>query len=890
MWRRKRLLGELDQDIREHIGMETQDNIERGLSPEEARYAAIRRFGNVTRVKEETRAVWSFLWLEQLLQDMRYGLRMLHKSPGFTAVTILTLALGIGANTAIFSAAQAVFLRSMSYPDRDRLVFVSRGFPGFPQGGGNFSYPGYREMAAENTSFDAFAAFQNYGELALTDGAEPLPVQAEYVVPVYFELLGATARMGRLIRPDENRYEAAENIGVLSHGFWQRAFGSAPDVVGRTIHLNQRPLLVIGVMAETFQDAVGELDGQPSPDIWLPLGLSHELSGMVATDNRSAAILWAVARLKPGVSVQQANHDLATIAQREAQTYPATDRGFTLVARPLRDQVLGAFYSAVRLLVAGSVLVLLIGCGNVANLLLARLLARQREFAMRSALGASKQRLLRQVLAENLLLTLGAGALGLLFAVWGINALNTWAHQNLPSVLRFSLDRSILVASAAFSFLTGLLFGVAPAVMGSRVNLRVTLGQSSRQGANLGRRVASKILVTVEVAMAMTLLVAAGLLFKSFHQLTSVDLGFNKKNLLTMRIDLRAARYAEPLARVQFEKYMIEGAKTISGVVSVTIWGPAMLGRATWVMDAVPEGRDPNDPQNNLEFERHSTNPGGLQNLGIRILSGRDFTWQDTGETPLVAIVSDSLAKTLWPGQDSLGKRFHTLRYANWITVIGVAADARHRERFNLTDAANGYQPAGIGPQRDIYLPYTQRPNPAMVLALRVNGDSASVTRALRALARSIDPTAPLYDIAMLEERLAGQEKNSQSLATMTVLYASLALFLAVFGLFEVLASTIRRRTQEIGIRMALGARPVDVMSMVIREGLWLTVAGACGGLAGAALLTRLMATLLFGVKPSDPITYAIVGLLLSVVALVACYIPARRAMRVDPMVALRYE
>lgn len=460
---------------------------------------------------------------------MRYGLRMLHKSPGFTAVTILTLALGIGANTAIFSAAQAVFLRSMPCPDAGRLVFVSRGFPGFPQGGGNFSYPGYREMAAENTSFDTFAAFQNYGALALTDAAEPLRVQAEYVVPVYFELLGATARMGRLIRTDENRYGDADNVVVLSHGFWQRAFGSAPDVVGRTIHLNQRPLLVIGVMAESFHDAVGELDGQPSSDVWIPLGLSHELSGMVASDDRSSAILWAVARLKPGVSVQQANQDLATIAQHEAQTYPATDRGFTLVARPLRDQVLGAFYSAVRLLAAGSVLVLLIGCGNVANLLLARLLARQREFAVRSALGAGKQWLVRQVLVENLLLTLGAGVLGLLFAVWGINALNAWAPQNLPSVLRFSLDRSILMASVAFSFLTGLLFGVAPAVMGSRVNLRATLGQSGRQGADLGRRVASKILVAVEVAMAMTLLVGAGLRSRAFANLLPSILDSTRK-------------------------------------------------------------------------------------------------------------------------------------------------------------------------------------------------------------------------------------------------------------------------------------------------------------------------------------------------------------------------
>ena len=290
-----------------------------------------------------------------------------------------------------------------------------------------------------------------------------------------------------------------------------------------------------------------------------------------------------------------------------------------------------------------------------------------------------------------------------------------------------------------------------------------------------------------------------------------------------------------------------------------------------------------------LISERHSTNPGGLRNLGIPILRGRDFTEQDTGDQPLVAIISTSLAKTLWPGQDPLGRRFRTSRYPGWITVIGVASDARQRERFNLTDAAAGYQPAGLGPQRDIYLPYAQRPNQGVVLALRVNGDWGPVARGLRSVVRSIDPAVPIYDIATLEDRLSDQERSSRSLATLTVWYAALALFLAVFGLFGVLASAVRRRTQEIGIRMALGARPAMVMSMVIREGLLLTLAGVCGGVAGAALLTRVMATLLFGVKPTDPLTYAAVALLLGVVAVAASYVPARRAMRVDPLIALRY-
>ena len=881
----------MNSELQFHIETRAEEFVRGGLSREDALRRARVEFGGVQNYSErcrESRGVAQ--WLETFAQDLRFGLRMLGKNPGFACVVILTLALGIGVNTAIFSAAQAVFLHSMPFPNAGRLTFISRVFPGSPVPGGNFSYPGSRDIGEQTSSFDAFAAFQNWGSLALTDGVEPVRVEANYVAPRYFSLLNARTAMGRLIRPEENRYESAEHVAVISYGFWERAFGAAPDIIGRTIHLNQHPVTVVGVMSASFDDAVGEIDGQAAPDVWVPLALSPELSGMFNPKDRDSAILWGVGRLKPGVTIAQANQDLAAVAARAEKQYPATDRGFGIVAIPLRDQLVGQFYSAVWLLTAGSVFILLIGCANVANLLLARLIARQREFAVRSALGAGKSRLVGQVLAENLLLTAIAGALGLLFALGCIRGLNSWAHQNLPSVVRFSADRWMLAASMGASLLTGLLFGVGPAVMGAQVDLRDALSQSGRQGAGGRRRVASKFLVAAEVAMAMAMLVGAGLLVKSFRQLTDVNLGFDTKNLLTLRTDLRSARYADLLPRVQFAKQLVENAQAIPGVESATIWGPAMLARSTWVMDAVPEGRDPNDPQNTIEYSRHGISPGALGNLAIHILRGRDFTWQDTLDKPFVAIISDSLAKSFWPGEDPIGKRFHTSRFSNWLTVIGIAADARQRERFNLSDAALGLPPPGIGPQLDIYLPYAQRPNQAIVLALRVQGDAGSVTRAVRDVMRTIDPTLPVYDAAMLDERLASQETSSRSLAALTTLYGALALFLAAFGLFGVLAGAVRSRSQEIGIRMALGAQRSTVLGMVMREGMLLTLVGALGGLVGALLLTRVMTKLLYGVKPTDAATYATVAAVLCAVALAACWLPARRATRVDPIIALRSE
>jgi putative ABC transport system permease protein len=816
---------------------------------------------------------------------------MVRRAPGFVTVAVLTLGVGIGATTVIFSVAQAVFLRGMSFPEEQRLTFVSRGYPGYPQGGGNFTYPAYRDMIQQNTSFDTLAAFQEFGALALTDGTEPVRVNINYVTPSYFDLLGTKMQLGRKFRAEEDRWGDADPVIILSHAFWQREFGSKPDIVGRAIHLNQQELTVVGITDASFRDAPGEIDNGEAVDAWIPLGLSYRLTGYSDLNNRNAALLWGLGHLKPGVTPAQAKGDLEAINQRLAKEHPSTDSGFTLVVDRLKDRLVGQFYNPVWLLIAGSVFVLMIGCANVANLLLARQIVRQREFAVRGALGASRFRLARQMLAENLALVAMAAGLGIAIAVAGLQALRAWGQAYLPSVLHIDVDRWMLAGSVVASGFTLLLFGFGPALAGSRIDLRDALSQSGRQGSSLARRRTAKLLIVCEVGLALMLLVGAGLLLKSFHKLTTIDLGFNTKNLLTLRVDLNADRYTPPEMRTRFAKELAEKLNALPGVKSATIWGPGMPGRETWVVEAIPEGRQSDDPRNIVMSTRHSVNPGALANMGISILRGRDVTWHDDLNAPLVAIVSESSAKAMWPEEDPLGKRFMPIgKDQSFITVIGVAADARLRQRLEMSDAAIGIPPGGLGPQLDVYIPYPQRANRAIVLALRVKGDLAFITNSIRSVVSGMDPTLPVYDIALLDDRLATQDGASRALTAVAGAYAVLALFLASLGLFGVLAHLVSHRTQELGLRMALGAKRRDLLVMVLREGVTLTVAGLLCGLVGAAFLTRVMSSILFGVSSTDPSVYLGISFLLVTVTLAACYLPARRATRVDPMVALRYE
>ncbi len=818
--------------------------------------------------------------------DLRFGARVLLRSPGFAAAVVVTLALGIGANTAVFSAVRSVLLRSLPYPNADRLMFVSRAYPGFPQGGGNFSYPAFADIARMNRSFDVFAAYQAYGALAYSEGPEPARVTVNYVTPSYLRLLGLRPALGRTFLTEEDRYQDADPVLIVSRDFWQRQLDGR-DILGRKLVLNRRPFTVVGIAPAEFRDAPAEQElGEPI-DAWIPLGLAHHLLGQFGPGDRAGAIFWGIGRRRAGVTAEQAQADVAGIGERLGRMYPKTDRGFGLVARPLRDQLVGSLYAPVRLLAAGAAFILLIGCANAANLQLARLLARQTEFAVRLAHGATKRRLVAQVMVESLLLAFTAGGLGLLLAFWSVAALRRWVEGGLPPVIHFSLDGPVLFASFLLTLAAGLLFGLLPAAFGSRVSLREGLARAGRRGGPSGRRSAARVLVAFEVGLAAVLLSGAGLLVKSLHELTSADLGFRTRNLLTLRLDLRSERYAQEEARARFGAELTRQLERLPGVESATLWGPSMLGRATWVLEAVREGAA-EDPSNVVMSWRHSVNPGALRNLGIRLTRGREFTEADDARAPLVAIVSESTARAQWPEQDPIGKRFRTMRLPGWFTVVGVAADARHRQRIDLTDAAMGIPPSGIGPQRDVYLPYAQRPTAALVVAVRTKGDPTPAAKALRSTVRRMDPALPVYDVAQLEDRLARQEEGSRVLAILAGAYAVVALFLAALGLYGVLAHSVERRTQEIGIRRALGAPPRQVLGLVMKEGLGLTVFGILAGLAGSLLLTRTIASLLFGVAATDPGVFAGISLLLLSVAAAACFLPARSATRVDPMIALR--
>lgn len=829
--------------------------------------------------------------MNALWNDLSYAIRLLTKSRRFTAVVVLTLAIGIASNTIIFSAARSVFLRPMSYPDAGRLVYVSQAYPGYPEGGGQFTYPTYRDILQQNSTLDALAAYQVSGPLALTSNGEPVRVAVTYCTPDYFTLLGVRTALGRVFHEGEDRVGSGDPVVVLSYAFWQRQFSGAKNIVGRTIHLNERPFTVIGVTASEFRDSLYEQEYGEEGNAWIPLGLAYTMTGYSNPNDRIGSILWGIGHLKPGMTSADARADLAALAKRLEKTYPDTFRGYGLVARPLKDQLLGQFYSPAWILTAASAFLLLIGCANVGNLLLARLLSRQRELSVRAALGASAGRLARHLLVENAVLLLLASGLGVLLAFWGIGWLRAWAAIHLPTVIHFEAGRAAIFASIAISLFTGLLFGVAPALLGSRVDLRGGLSQSGRQGQSLARRKSQKVLVVAEVALALVLLAAAGLMLESFRKLATMDLGYNSANLLTLRLDLRSAKYSEPAARARFGRTLVETLQPLPGVESVLLWGPSMFGHATWVYIAYPEGSSPDDPESRLMMGRHSVNPGALKNLGIPLLKGRELTWQDTLDTPFVAVVSESVAKKLWPGQDALGKRMRSAEgNFPWITVVGVAHDAHHAQRMDLNDAAAGIRPYGLGPQYDVYFPYPQRPNQGLTLAVRTSAGVVSVSKALRAAVLSLDPTLPVYDLALLDERLAVQVAPVRIMALLSGAYAFLAVFLAGFGLFAVLANDVGQRTQEIGIRMALGALPRTVLALVLREGLFLTLLGLAGGIVGAVLITGTMRALLFGVSPTEPIVFGTIAALLLAVAILACWIPARRAMRLDPMDALRQD
>jgi putative ABC transport system permease protein len=879
LFHRSRVERELAEELATALDELARENEAAGLAPEAARRAAALELGGVESIKQQVREVRAGVLLDQLGQDLVYALRMLRRSPLFAAIAVLTLGLGIGANVAFFSLARAALAAPLPYPEPERLVHVWAYWTG---GWGNFSYPDFEAIESQDGSFDAVAAYESWGRVALSGIERPVQVHPSFVTARYLELLGAKPVLGRVFDADDARRAAP--LAVLSHEMWQRHFAGDPGVLGRTLRLNGTAYSVAGVLAPDFKD-LGLVEG-PAPDLWLPVGAAQPLLGQapLASPYR---IYFGLARLKPGATLAQARDGLAAVAAHMERERPASHRGYGLTCQPLRERIAGGLRAPGWLLSGGAGLVLLIACANIAGALIARLAARRRELALRAALGATASRLFRQLLLESALLATLGGVAGLACALLLTRAAAGWLRSHVSPLVQVRVDAVALAWAALLTLGCALLFGTLPALRGRRADLREMLGA---RGGALPQRRAQRSLIAAEAALSVVLLVGAGLMLDSLRRLTERNVGYRSDHLLTFGVGLTGGRYAEPAARRTIATRLLEGLRAIPGVRSATLMGPSLLGNATWVMEGFPEEETPRGPEDFVMLFRHNVNPGALGNLGIPLLKGRDFDEHDGPDAPRVAIVSASAARRFWGDADPVGRRLRRQDASRpALLVIGVAADAQHRDRYALGDIAGGLPPAGAGPQLDIYLPYLQQPHADMTFALRLAvAPAAALESAQRTLAE-IDAELAIGDARMLDERLAEQESSAAALAALLAGYAAFALFLASLGLYGLVSQVMAQRRYEIGIRLALGARPRDVIRELMRGALGPALAGALAGLAASPLVGRSMALLLLDTH-SGVAAPLLLTLLLSAVATVACYLPARRVTGIDPALALRAE
>jgi predicted permease len=878
--RRKRMMEDLDEDIRDYLERETQDNIERGMLPEEARYAVLRKFGNVARVKEETWEVWSFVRLEQLWQDIRYGARQLRRNPGFTAVAVLTLALGIGANTAIFSVIEAVLLRPLPYRDPGQLALLAD-----PQDrvDGAFLYKDLINWRSETRTFaDVAVYYKNTGfsRVTLTAGDEAESVQGAFVSANLFRLMGVSPLLGRTFTAEEDA--RSEHVVILSHGLWLRRFGGSHDVIGKTLEINGVSSEIIGVMPESFQF--------PAPDqqFWAPITTNPGWNDRALTTNidpRHAGSFYArwqaVARLKPRVSVPQAQAEMTAIFRRTEQADPDRNRGIGIQIVPLGVNLSGNTRRGLTVLFFAVLFVLLIACSNVANLALERGAGRDREMAVRTALGAERRRLIRQLVTESTLIAGFSGFLGLVLAAAGVHALVALAPPDIPRLHEAGLDTGVLAFTLGISLFAAIVFGLVPALKASRVDIGESLKSAGRtlSGATGSLRMQGLLVVT-EFALALILLAGAGLLVRSFLAVEAIDPGFEPQHVLTMRVTwpsgtpdfVRAGQYAQVLNRVR----SLPGVESAGGISDLFEMGPPKILGLRSVEGRAPEPREQWTP---LIWK--SVSGDCFQALGAPLLRGRYFSAADGPDSSLVAIIDQGAARRYWPGEDPIGKRFKGQdprgHNDDWLTVIGVVRDMRRsgRERQPTPHVFEWYQQSGDVP------PF---------LVLHTTGDPRALADSLHSAVRAISETAVLSPVTTLEQQLSDQLSPRRFQTWLLGLFSLLALVLATVGIYGVLHYSVARRTHEIGTRMALGAQKREVLTMVVGRGLKLALIGVAVGTAGALALTRFLASLLYGVKPTDPVTFIAVSLILVGVAFAACYVPARRAATIDPMVALRYE
>jgi len=860
---RQRTGYELDEEIEQHLDDRYRDLVAGGRSPDEA----------VRIVCDELRG-WTPApaYLHGVGGDLRFAFRALRKSPGFTLVVLLTLALGIGANAAIFSVVNAVVLRPLPFRDADRIVVVW----------GNLHRPGVEEIPASageyvdyrdrNHAFDAVAAYDTLG-FNLTGGAEPERVDGAVVTPTLFPLLGGAAEIGRTFTSDEEQ-PGRDQVAIISHRLWRRRFNGDRSIVGQLVAIDGRPTTIVGVMPATFQFP------DETVDLWRPILLDGEA---LSENNRGSHGFTILGRLKPGFTIAQATSDLDALATTFKARFPGNYRnGFTTHIRRLQDEIVGDTSRALYVLLGAVTFVLLIACANVANLLLARAASRRREIAMRTALGASRGRVVRQLLTESVVIAAVGGAVGLVVAAWGVHALVAAAPDSIPRLAEVGVDRRVVAFTALVAVATGVLFGVVPAVTASRADVNDVLKEGGRSGAAAIVR-GGRVLVVAEVALSIVLLVAAGLLIRSFARVHEVRPGFAPERLLTFRLSLPTSRYATfQKGEVFFDDFFARlraqpGTSGVAAINALPFSGAG--GSRSFHID----GRAPLRPGESMEEQLRIVTDGYFGVMGVPVVTGREFTVRDTLSRPRVAVVNEAFAQKHFAGDTALGHRISFEQDApQWYEIVGVVGNIRHRG-LDSAERPELYVPY----RQPLFTSWTVRP---MHIVVRTVGPPLEAVSTIRRALADVDRDQPISDVRTMDSRIDRSLTARRFNMILLGLFAALALALASVGVYGVMAYSVTERTHEIGVRIALGAQRRDVVLMVMRQGITMIAIGTVVGIAAARAATRVMATLLFGIGAADPLTFIAVPALLLAVALVACYVPARRATRVDPLYALRAE
>jgi putative ABC transport system permease protein len=796
--------------------------------------------------------------MTNLIKDIRYAARLLRKNPGFAAIAIITLALGIGANTAIFSVVNAVLLKPLPYGSPDRLVSIARGQ----------SRPDIKDVGEQSQTLEKVGTFAQWS-MDLVGGEQPLKIDAAIFGLDLFPTLGVQPLMGRYLTAADDQLGAPPNV-VISHRFWQQHLGGRADVIGQPLRLSGQTYSVVGVMPAGFSLPRG------TSELWI----SYSIAYPDAVDARGAHFNYAVAKLKTGASITDAQSELNVIGKRLAELYPEEPPTFSVVT--LQSRVVGSMRTSLFVLMGAVACVLLIACANFSNLLLARAASRSSEMVIRAALGASRGQIIRQLLVESLLLSVIAGALGVFLAFWCVRALLLLNPAGVPQLRPIEVDTTTLLFSVALSILTGLVFGLIPAIQASTPQLGETLKWSGRSlTARSGLR---RVLVVAEVAVALVLLAGAGLMMRSFWQLNQVDPGFSAERIATFWISLPPVAYAEVPKQELFFSQLNERLTSIPGVESASLISDLPMAMHRFPHNAIIEGQAPVPAGSEPEVLSHEIAPAYFKTLNIKLLSGRDISAADRQGAPMVGIVNNTFAKTYFPGSDVIGKRMRWARLENaeqWITIVGVANDVKH-SGLDQPDEPTIYTP--IMQKQVEWKRFAHA-----VIRTRAT-DPMSIIPAAKEAVWALDPQLPISKIASLEEVVAQALGDRRFLMTLLVAFALLAFTLAMVGIYGVISYLVTQRTHEVGIRMALGARPTDILKLVLGQGVTLALVGLVIGLTGAAVATRVLRTMLYGIAPTDPLTFALAALTLMLVAVFATYLPARRAAKVDPMVALRYE